>query len=144
MRKCANILSYCIWGGDSNIWLCNRSFLDFLIYEEKCFLLFYQCYLLITIYTEDSAGTTTFLPWPHARKGDSFLHVCKYSLLMFFHLCWESWTLCVRRVFPTAGWGSSHPRRARPAQKNRKGTVAWDGFFTISPENDFFQFCTDI
>ncbi len=35
---------------DSHIWLCNRSLLDFLIYEENFFLLFYKCRLKDIIY----------------------------------------------------------------------------------------------
>ena len=92
----------------------------------------------------DTVGTTTFWPWLHARKAIPF-YMNVTTLCWCFHLCWESWTLCVQTVFPTAGWDSSHPRRARPAQKNRKGTVAWDGFFYYFARiMIFFRFWTGI
>ncbi len=74
-------------------------------------------------------------------ESDSFLHVT--TLCWCFHLCWESWTLCVRKDFPLFYHGSIHARKAIPFYMYVT-TLCWCFFtFVESPElcvcGEFFQ-----
>jgi len=60
-----------IWGGVSHIWLCNRSLLNFLTYEENLIFLFNQCTGLLSDQTELIPKLKVLSP-PKRQDGEKF------------------------------------------------------------------------